>query len=80
MDTHISSLCNLPILCICEGKWAKGVIKILRNILVVILTTKKIHWALGFCFIQLSHNTEVIFKSLSLISYFTSACVQTNSC
>ena len=41
MDTHISSLCNLPILCICEGKWAKGVIKILRNVLVVILTKKK---------------------------------------
>ena len=82
MDTHISSLCNLPILRICEGKWAKAVIKVLRNVLVVILTKTKTkrHWSLGFCFIQLSHNTEVIFKSLSLISYFTSACVSTNSC
>lgn len=82
MDTHISSLCNLPILRICEGKWAKAVIKVLRKVLVVILTKTKTkrHWSLGFCFIQLSHNTEVIFKSLSLISYFTSACVSTNSC
>ena len=50
MDTHISSLCNLPILCICEGKWAKGVIKILRNILVVILTTKKNTLGIGLLF------------------------------
>ena len=66
MDTHISSLCNLPILCICEGKWAKGVIKILRNILAVILTTKKKyigHWA----FVLYSfHITPRLFSRVSL--------------
>ena len=62
MDTHISSLCNL---CICEGKWAKGVIKILRNVLVVLLTTEKDigHWA----FVLYSfHITQRLFSRVSL--------------